>query len=131
MTMRKRCAAIGLGMALVLGGGVAGLVAQEPGQVPPKGSPARRVPPYFGQVGLTPQQREQIYLIRAKYADRLAQLKQQMEALQSQEMAECEAVLNEQQRAALAQKRAGSNRGRSSGASTEAKTAPKPAADGN
>jgi hypothetical protein len=123
-------AAVGLGMVLVLGVGAAGLVAQESGEVPQKGSAARRVPPYFGQVGLTPQQRERIYAIRGKYFNRIAELKRQMQTLQSQELAECERVLNDEQRAALGQRRASSGRNRAT-ASAPAEPAAKPAEPGN
>jgi hypothetical protein len=120
MKLRAKIGAIGLGLALVLGSGSAGLVAQEPARTAPKSSSARRVPPYFGQVGITPQQREAIYTIRAKYAERLVQLKQEMAGLQTKEMAECEAVLNDQQRAALAEKRAASGRNRAAASAPKA-----------
>jgi hypothetical protein len=41
--------------------------------------PSRRVPPYFGQVGLTPEQREKVYKVRAAYFERIAALKAQLE----------------------------------------------------
>jgi hypothetical protein len=111
MAIRKRALALFIGMAVV---GAGGLLAQEPGEAP-KGNPTvRRVPPYFGQVGLSPQQREMIYSIRGKYAGRAADLKRQLEQLQQQEMAECESVLNPTQRTQLAERRAASGRGRNS-----------------
>lgn len=66
---------------------------------------ARRVPIYFGQVGLTIEQREKIYEIRAKHQVQIAELRQQLEEVVKQEMAECEAVLTEAQRSLLNQRR--------------------------
>lgn len=66
---------------------------------------SRRVPPYFGQVGLTIEQREKIYEIRARHQVKVAELRQQLEEVVKQEMAECEAVLTEAQRSLLRQRR--------------------------
>ena len=115
MSIHKgKCAlALCVGLAVV---GAGGLLAQEPAPsgANPAGPIVRRVPPYFGQVGLSPQQKEAIYAIRGKYAGRMAELKRQMEQLQQQELAECESVLTPSQRAQLAERRAASGKGRGS-----------------
>lgn len=69
-------------------------------------NPARRVPPYFGQIGLTPEQRERIYAIRGEYQATIADLKRQIEEAEAREMADCESVLTEAQRSLLYQRRA-------------------------
>lgn len=81
--------ALGFGMSIV---GAGALIAQDPGAPVPKAPPTayRRVPSHFGQLGLTPQQKEAIYAIRGQYADHIAELKRQIGVLQQQEMAECE-----------------------------------------
>ena len=38
----------------------------------------RRVPPYFGQIGLTPEQREAIYKVRKTHQDKIDVLKKQI-----------------------------------------------------
>ncbi len=85
-------------------------------------NPARRVPPYFGQIGLTPDQKEAVYAVREKYQGQIAELKRQIEELTAKEMAECEAVLTDAQRKLLEQRRA-SRRGGTSKASTPSKEA--------
>lgn len=107
MTVRHRALALCVGMVVV---GAGASLAQDPGNNGRSEPAVRRVPPYFGQVGLTTQQREAIYSIRGKYAVRLVELKRQMEQLQQQELVECESVLNPAQRAQINQRR--SSRGR-------------------
>jgi hypothetical protein len=67
--------------------------------------PFRRVPSYFGQVGLSIQQRSDIYVLRGRYQAEITALKQRIEDLSRQEMAECEAILTEAQRKLLVQLR--------------------------
>lgn len=61
----------------------------------------RRVPPYFGQVGITDEQRETIYSIREKYAIRQAQIEEELAGIQDKIQVECEAVLTPEQRTEL------------------------------
>lgn len=61
----------------------------------------RRVPQYFGQVGISDQQRETIYAIREKYAIRQAQLEEELAGIQDKILIECEAVLTPEQRNTL------------------------------
>jgi hypothetical protein len=85
------------------------LGAQEPGtskRSANKGyDAARRVPPYFGQVGLSVEQREAIYKIRAQHMERIEALQQQIEQEETQMMAESEAVLTDAQRRLLEDRR--------------------------
>lgn len=61
----------------------------------------RRVPQYFGQVGLSDEQREKIYGVRERYAVQQAKLEQELADLQDKVMRECEAVLTPAQRTEL------------------------------
>ena len=67
--------------------------------------PYRRVPNNFGKIGLSTQQREDIYAIRGQYRAELDELQQRIEQLEDNEMAECEAVLTDSQRTLLQQLR--------------------------
>ena len=67
--------------------------------------PYRRVPDNFGKIGLSTQQREDIYAIRGQYRAELAELQQRIEELENNEMSECEAVLTDSQRTLLQQLR--------------------------
>jgi hypothetical protein len=77
MMIRNRSGAFLFSTAVVLTLGSLPLLAQEPQTAkpatPPQAQearpaydPARRVPPYFAQVGLTPEQRESIYKVRGR-----------------------------------------------------------------
>ncbi len=59
--------------------------------------PTRRVPPYFGQVGLTPEQKEQIYAINAKHQKKIEDAQKELARVRAEVLAECETVLNESQ----------------------------------
>jgi len=65
----------------------------------------RRVPPYFGQVNLTKDQRESIYAIREKYAKRQAQLEEELASIRDNVLRESESVLSKEQRDRLIQLR--------------------------
>ena len=67
--------------------------------------PYRRVPNNFGKIGLSTQQREDIYAIRGQYRAELAELQQRIEELEDNEMAECESVLTDSQQTLLQQLR--------------------------
>jgi hypothetical protein len=90
--------------------------------------PSRRVPPFFGQVGLTPEQKEAIYKIRGKYQVRIDALSKQIAETQSQMLAECEAQLNETQKQLLTFRRDAAARAKKERAAATKPTAePKPA----
>ena len=74
MTIHKRAGLAILAALAVTAGGLS-LDAQEPAsKVDPaakkKQDPSRRVPPYFGQIGLTTEQRASIYGIQASVTRR-------------------------------------------------------------
>jgi hypothetical protein len=85
------------------------LAAQDPKSDSPAArktiGQARRVPPYFGQIGLSTEQREQIYKIREKRRQEIFALYQKIEELEGLEMTECEGVLTDAQKKLLAQRR--------------------------
>ena len=68
--------------------------------------PARRVPMYFGQLGLTPDQRESIYKVQGKHMPKIEALEQQIEEIRGQMLKECEGVLSPAQKQLLEQRRA-------------------------
>lgn len=77
------------------------VAATKPGELKRKYDPARRVPPYFGQIGLNINQRESIYKIRSKHQSKMEDLEKQIAAIQSEMLTECEAVLTDTQRKLL------------------------------
>ncbi len=70
--------------------------------------PLRRVPPLFGQLDLSSEQKERIYSIRGRYAAQVAALNRKIAELKVHEIEECEEVLDDDQRDRLAEKRAAS-----------------------
>ena len=81
--------------------------AQEPAAAKPaepakkKQDPSRRVPPYFGQIGLTTEQRANIYAIQGKRLDKIEELEQQIAKERAEMIAQCEAVLTDTQKKLL------------------------------
>ena len=64
-----------------------------PGQgAPAKRDASRRVPSHFGQVGLTPEQRERIYKVQAKHHENIDELQKQLDNARLEMMKECEAM---------------------------------------
>lgn len=86
------------------------VVADTPADpTPPRTFPPyRRVPIQFGKIGLSNQQKEDIYIVRGRYQSEITELKARIDALALQELTECEAVLTEAQRRLLDQIRAAS-----------------------
>ena len=66
---------------------------------------SRRVPPFFAQLGLTPEQKEEIYTIRRKHQEKIDALNKQLGDLQSQMLNECETVLDDTQKQMLETRR--------------------------
>ena len=63
--------------------------------------PSRRVPAFFGQIGLSQDQKEEIYKTRAKYLEKIAILQKQIDEIKVEEMKECESKLSESQKLLL------------------------------
>jgi Spy/CpxP family protein refolding chaperone len=108
MTIRKRIGAVALGLVAVALLGQLPLVAQEPAtskQAAPtakkKQDHSRRVPNYFGQIGLTTEQRASIYSIQANRVEKIEALEKQIATEKAEMLAQCENVLNETQKKLL------------------------------
>ena len=115
--MVKREVGASLATALLLAAGT--LVAQEstaPRSDAPAAKrsfdPSRRVPDYFGQIGLTPEQREAIYKVRARHQAKVDELEKQIDEIQAQMLHECEGVLTESQKQMLIQRRKAAGAGK-------------------
>src|SRR5262249_31481991 len=118
MTISSRMRAVGVGtsLAAVLALAAAGatLNAQEPKTkaaakaaapaAKKKNDPSRSVPDYFGQIGLTDEQRERIYKVRGKHQARIDELEKQIDEIQAQMLKECEGVLTDTQKQLLEQR---------------------------
>jgi len=74
------------------------------GKVAPP-DPTHRVPPGYSKLGLTDQQKEDIYAIQAKYYPQIQALDKQLEALKDKRDAEVEKVLTPRQKQLLAQQK--------------------------
>jgi hypothetical protein len=133
-TFRRAAAVLLSASAMTIFSGVLPLFAQESGraQVDTRAKktgkrtmdPTRRVPNYFGQLGLSETQKESIYKIQSKHQPRIDVLERQLEDLRAQMMKECESVLTDAQKKMLTERRtnaAESRSRKSGGASAEAK----------
>lgn len=115
--LRRLAAVLASAAALTIVSGSLPLTAQETGgaQVQTRAKkagkravdPTRRVPDYFGQLGLTDAQRESIYKVRAKHQPKIDALEKQLEDLREQMVKECESVLTASQQKLLEERRAG------------------------
>jgi hypothetical protein len=107
MTIRKRTGAVALGLVAIALMGQIPLVAQEPATQKPaasaakKSEPGRRVPRYFGQIGLTTEQRASIYDFQAKRNEKIDALEKQIAAEKAGLLADCEGVLTDTQKKLL------------------------------
>ena len=63
----------------------------------------RRLPNYYGQVGISKKQRETIYRIQKEYFDQISVLEVQIAALKAKRDGEVHNVLNDPQKAVLKQ----------------------------
>jgi hypothetical protein len=76
-----------------------------------KYDPARRVPDYFGQIGITIEQREAIYRLRKTHHEKIDVLKKQIADQEAASMKECEALLTDTQKKLLENLRSEGGRG--------------------
>lgn len=60
-----------------------------------------RVPPHYGKLKLTPEQKTKIYKIQATYKSQMDSLKKQLAVLNSKRKAECKTVLTLTQKTSL------------------------------
>lgn len=61
-----------------------------------------RVPPHYGKLNLTQEQKDKIYAIKAGYKTQIDSLKKQLADLNQKQNTECETVLTSEQKANLA-----------------------------
>ena len=108
MASRMRTVALATTLTMLGSIGVARWTgAQEPAVKPvdpvakKKHDAARRVPAYFGQIGLTTEQRANIYAIQGKRFEKIEALEQQIAAEKAEMLAQCEQSLTETQRKLL------------------------------
>jgi hypothetical protein len=123
MTISKRNATTTIGLAVVIATASLSTFAQDPAAkkaadkpetttvVKKKYDPSRRVPDYFGQIGLTIEQRESIYKIRKVHHEKLEVLKKQIVDEDSDAMKKCEVLLTDTQKKLLDHLRAEGIRG--------------------
>jgi Spy/CpxP family protein refolding chaperone len=107
MTIRNRTGAVALGLLAIVLMGRLPLAAQEPATTksapppPAQKKQIRRVPDYFGQIGLTPEQRTSIYVVLNKRHEKIDALEKQIVTERAAMLNECEVVLNETQKKLL------------------------------
>ncbi len=94
MTGRRKLLAMGFGLTLCLGLNVLG-----------QDEVRHRVPPYFGQIGLSDEQREKIYKIQDKHAPAIDKLEAELKKARETELKDCEGVLTDAQKKELESKR--------------------------
>jgi hypothetical protein len=104
--IRKRAYGLVLGTVALVAASSLPLAAQDPATKPStpakkKAELNRRVPSYFGQIGLTTEQRATIYGIQARHAEKIDELEKQILAEKAKMMEECEGVLTETQKKLL------------------------------
>jgi hypothetical protein len=86
--------------------------------------PARRVPDFFGQIGLSLEQRERIYKVREGHFQKIHALEKQLADARAAMLAECEDVLSPIQKELLsARRKAAQDRRASSRTATPTPTA--------
>src|SRR5450755_1937071 len=102
MRISIRNAMTSIGLALVIAAASVSTFAQDPAAkktadkpeittvAKKKYDPSRRVPDYFGQIGLTIEQRESIYKIRKVHHEKLDVLKKQIVEEDADAMKKCE-----------------------------------------
>jgi hypothetical protein len=131
MVRRLVIVAVSATTLLMLSGGLP-LSAQEPTSTKSESKvktktgrrafdPTRRVPMYFGQLGLTDEQKESIYAIQAKEMPKIDALEKQVEDLRGQMLRDCEATLTSAQKQLLEQRRTGGSETRSKKSAPAAK----------
>jgi Spy/CpxP family protein refolding chaperone len=108
---RRLCTALAAASFVALG--LMPLLAQEPkGPTAPDSvargngnGNGRRVPPYFGQLGLTPEQKEKIYKIQGDSQAKVDALQRQIDEVKAKALTDSEAVLTPEQKKLLEHRR--------------------------
>lgn len=132
MRIGSRACALALSLSAVVALGSIPLLAQEAskakeGDARPAAKrtvdPTRRVPDYFGQLGLSTEQKESIYKIRAKHDEQISALRKQLTEAQAKMILECEGVLTASQKELLDARRRSAREARKSSARAKADSA--------
>lgn len=106
----RRLRQVGITALLLCAGGAMSGASDDPAA---KGaSPYRRLPSYFGQIGLNEKQKESVYEVRGRCRAEIEALTLKIEALKERERAECEAILTDGQRRLLNATREAAGRAR-------------------
>lgn len=117
MKLRSRKMGWVLGSAVMVALVAWPLGAQEPKKVDSKPAdqaapparkaidPAQRAPRFFGQIGLSADQREEIHKIQTKHFQQIGDLQKQIAQIRAEMLAECEKVLNDTQKQLLESRR--------------------------
>jgi hypothetical protein len=134
MSIRNRTSALAFGLvfAAVVASGTIALPAQEPAPGNSTGpvkspatkrvvDPSRRVPSFFGQIGLTAEQKEAIYKVRGKHQQKIDDLEKQVATIQAEMLAECTSLLTEPQKKMLDYRREASVKAKQAKAAAKAK----------
>src|SRR5689334_12966141 len=112
MPLPTQMRSVGAGLTAVLVLTAGSLLAQDatpsrssskPGEPTARraNDPSRKVPPYFGQIGLTLEQKETIYKLQGKHQAKIDELEKQIAAIETQMLEECEGVLTDAQKQML------------------------------
>ena len=123
MSLRSRVGGVVMGMSLVIALGILPSLGQDPAKEDGEAAASRasrRVPPYFSKAGISAEQKEKIYAVRAKHQITIAALKKQLDDAEAKELTDCESVLTAAQKKLLDEYRAE--------AKAKAKSAPRPSA---
>jgi len=75
--------------------------AEEPAPPKTRKKPRGRVPNHYGKIGLTNEQKDEIYAIQAKYREQIDTLQEQINEIQQEEASEIYLVLTDNQKESL------------------------------
>lgn len=82
-------------------GSVSSLAQEKPAEAKVAKKPEGRVPAFYGQVGISDEQRKKIYSIQGGYDEKIDALKKQIDDLEEKRDAEVKAVLSVDQQKRL------------------------------
>ena len=108
MNQRFASMIVAAGVALALGSqiSVQSMVGQEKAATKPTPAkvakkPAGRLPAQYGKLGLSDEQRKNVYAVQADYGKQIADLQKQIDSLTEKQNTEIEAVLTADQKKKL------------------------------
>ncbi|HEX4588513.1 MAG TPA: hypothetical protein VH120_01195 [Gemmataceae bacterium] len=96
-----RLLAVAAGLVIVSAPWVAGQDAGKPATKDSTGKMRGQLPPNWGKLGLSDEQKQKVYSAQAKYRDKIDSLKKQIADLQDKEKKEMEDVLTAAQKTRL------------------------------